>query len=103
MNILSLFDGMSCGRIALEKAGVKIDNYYASEIKPHAIKVSKHNYPDIIQVGDVTKLDGGYFNKIDLLIGVLLANHFQMLTNMYLRVLMDLMVNQNYFLNMLDY
>ncbi len=69
MNVLSLFDGMSCGRIALERAGIKVDNYYASEIKPHAIKVSKNNYPDINQVGDVTKLYGGYFDKVDLLIG----------------------------------
>jgi len=49
INVLSLFDGMSCGRIAIEKVGVKVDNYYASEIKPHAIKVSKHNYPDIFK------------------------------------------------------
>lgn len=69
MNVLSLFDGMSCGRIALERAGVNIDKYYASEIKPHAIAVTMHNYPDTIQVGDVTKIDFTNYTNIDLLIG----------------------------------
>ena len=54
MNVLSLFDGMSCGRIALERAGIKVNNYFASEIDKHAIKVTQHNYPDTIQLGDVT-------------------------------------------------
>ena len=45
MNVLSLFDGMSCGRIALERAGIQVSNYYASEVDVHAIKVSKANYP----------------------------------------------------------
>lgn len=53
MKVLSLCDGMSCGRIALERIGVKVDQYFASEIKDIAIKVSSHNYPDIIQIGDV--------------------------------------------------
>lgn len=53
INVLSLFDGMSCGMIALERAGIKVKNYYASEIDKHAIKVSKANYPNIIQLGDV--------------------------------------------------
>ena len=80
MNVLSLFDGMSCGQIALERAGIKVDNYYASEIKKHAIKVTMENYPNTIQLGDVTKIqyndgilytENGNFNvgKIDLLIG----------------------------------
>lgn len=69
MNVLSLFDGMSCGRIALEKAGIKVTNYYASEIKEYAIKVSKHNYPDIKQLGDVREVDASKLGKIDLLIG----------------------------------
>lgn len=55
MNVLSLFDGMSCGRIALERAGIEVTNYYASEIDKHATKVSEANYPDIIRMGDVTK------------------------------------------------
>jgi len=69
MNVLSLFDGMSCGQIALERAGVKVDNYYASEIKAHAIKVAQYNYPSTIQLGDVTKLNTSQLPKIDLLIG----------------------------------
>lgn len=80
MNVLSLFDGMSCGRIALERAGVFVSNYYASEIDKYAIKVSKDNYPDIVQVGDVSKLrykEGTLYTElgnysvgcIDLLIG----------------------------------
>ncbi len=56
MNVLSLFDGISCGRVALERAGIKVDKYYASEIKPIAIKVTQANYPDTIQIGDVTKV-----------------------------------------------
>jgi len=55
MNVLSLFDGISCGRIALERAGVHVDKYFASEIDKNAIKVSEYNYPDIIRLGDVTR------------------------------------------------
>ena len=69
MNVLSLFDGMSCGRIALERLGIQVDNYYASEIDKYAIQVSQANYPDIIQVGDVTKLDTSTLPKIDLIMG----------------------------------
>ena len=69
MNVLSLFDGMSCGQIALDKLGIKVDNYFASEIKPHAIKLTQHNYPNTKQVGDVVKLNGYKLPKIDLLIG----------------------------------
>lgn len=69
MNVLSLFDGMSSGMIALERAGIKVQNYYASEIDKHAIKVSQKNYPNIIQVGDVCKLSSDDLPSIDLLIG----------------------------------
>jgi len=69
MNVLSLFDGMSCGQIALNRAGIKYDNYFASEIKKHAIKTTQHNYPDTIQLGDVTKVFAKDLPKIDLLIG----------------------------------
>ena len=69
MNVLSLFDGMSCGQLALERASVKYNNYFASEIKPIAIKVAKQNYPNTIHIGDVTKLDLSRLPKIDLLIG----------------------------------
>lgn len=56
MNVLSLFDGMSCGRIALEKAGIEVTNYFACEIDKYAVQISQKNYPDIIQLGDVTKV-----------------------------------------------
>ena len=69
MNILSLFDGMSCGQIALNRAGIKYDAYYASEIDDKAIKVAKHNYPNTIHIGDVTKVNTSTLPKIDLLIG----------------------------------
>ena len=69
INVLSLFDGMSAGMLALERAGISVDNYYASEIDKHAIKVSQKNYPGIIQVGDVWNLDSDSLPEIDLLIG----------------------------------
>ena len=79
INVLSLFDGMSCGMIALEKAGIKVGKYFASEIDKHAINVSKHNYPHIIHIGDVTKIQyaggilytevGEFRTDIDLVIG----------------------------------
>jgi DNA (cytosine-5)-methyltransferase 1 len=69
INVLSLFDGMSCGQIALGKLGIEVDNYFASEIDKHAIKVTQANYPKTIQLGDVTKVKAENLPKIDLLIG----------------------------------
>jgi len=69
MNVLSLFDGMACGRLALEKAGINVDNYFASEIDKYAITIAKKNWPDIIHVGDVQNVKGADLPKIDLLIG----------------------------------
>ena len=69
MNVLSLFDGMSCGQIALNRAGIKYDNYYASEIDKPAIKVTQANYPGTIQLGSVVDIKGADLPKIDLLIG----------------------------------
>ena len=71
MNVLSLFDGMSCGRIALERAGIKVNNYYSSEIKPYAIKVANINYPQDKEnrLGDITKIVDCLLPPIDLLIG----------------------------------
>ena len=68
INVLSLFDGISCGMIALEKAGVKVDNYFASEINKHAELVSKDNYPDIIRLGDIRNWKDWNLPKIDLII-----------------------------------
>jgi DNA-cytosine methyltransferase len=69
MNILSLFDGMSCGRLALDRLGIKIDKYYASEIDKYAIEVSSANYPDTIQIGDVCDVKGEDYPDIDLILG----------------------------------
>ncbi len=55
MNVLSLFNGMNTGRQALENVGIKVEKYYSSEIKPYAIELTQHHFPDTIQVGDVTK------------------------------------------------
>ena len=79
MNVLSLFDGLSSGRIALDSVGIKVTNYFASEIDKYAIKVSQHNWDDITHIGDVTKIsfaegvlytEAGEFQvgKIDLVI-----------------------------------
>jgi len=69
MNVLSLFDGMSCGQQALERTGIKIDNYYASEIDKHAISITQKNYPNTVQLGSVVNVDVHTLDKIDLLIG----------------------------------
>lgn len=69
IDVLSLFDGMSCGQIALDKLGVKVNNYYASEIKQKGIDVTQENYPNTKQLGSVTDINGGDFKGIDLLIG----------------------------------
>lgn len=69
MNVLSLFDGLSCGQIALKELGIKVDKYYASEIDKHAIKQTMLNFPDTIQLGSVTDVDVSKLDKIDLLIG----------------------------------
>lgn len=69
MNVLSLFDGISCGQIALNRAGIQYDNYFASEIDKYAIKVTQKNYPNTIQLGDVCKIKAEDLPKIDLLIG----------------------------------
>ena len=69
MTVLSLFDGISCGQLALKMAGIPVDRYYASEIEPNAIKVTQHNFPDTIQLGDVRNIKAANLPKIDLLIG----------------------------------
>lgn len=69
MRVLSLFDGISCARVALQKAGVEVETYYAAEVEKSAIKVALKNFPDTIQVGDVRELTGSSLGHIDLLIG----------------------------------
>lgn len=69
MNVLSLFDGMSCGQIALERAGIKYDNYFASEIDKYAIQITQKNYPNTIQIGDARDVSTNKLPKIDLIMG----------------------------------
>ena len=74
MNVFSCFDGMGCARIALDRLGIPVNNYFAAEIDKYAIKIAKKNYPDIFHVGDITKIKD-YFEfcqgntPIDLMIG----------------------------------
>lgn len=69
MNVLSLFDGVSCARVALERAAIPVKTYYACEIDKHAVKVSEANYPDIVRLGDVREVTADKVEAIDLLIG----------------------------------
>lgn len=69
MNVLSLFDGMSCGQIALNRVGIKYDNYFASEIDTYAMKVATSNYPNTIQLGDVKNVNVDNLPTIDLMFG----------------------------------
>ena len=69
MNVLSLFDGMSCGQIALDQLNIKVDNYYAAEIDKYAMQIAKKNYPNTIHLGDVTSVYAQDLPEIDLLMG----------------------------------
>lgn len=70
MKILSLFDGISCGRVALERAGIPVETYYASEVDKYVISVAQAMYPDTIQIGDVCDVDfTKYIGKVDMIIG----------------------------------
>ena len=90
MNVLSLFDGMSCGQLALQRINIKVDNYYASEIKKHTIELTQFHFPNTIQLGDITKLsykegvlysENGTFKvgHIDLLIGGSSCQNFSLI------------------------
>ena len=70
MNILSLFDGISCGRVALDRAGISVNKYYASEIDKYAIQISQKNYPDIIRLGDINNWESWDidWSSIDLIL-----------------------------------
>ena len=118
MKVLSLFDGLSCGRLALERAGIEVEEYYASEIDKYASTISKKNWPDIIPIGDVTQVsykDGvlhtqfsSYQTDIDMVIGGSPCQSFSVAGNQegfdgksglfyeWLRILRE--VNPKYFL-----
>ena len=68
-NVLSLFDGMSCGQLALDTLGIKVNNYFASEIDPYAMQIAKKNYPNTKHIGSVLDVKGSDLPRIDLLIG----------------------------------
>ena len=68
-NVLSLFDGMSCGQLALDTLGIKVNNYFASEIDPYAMQIAKKNYPNTKHIGSVVDVKGSDLPRIDLLIG----------------------------------
>lgn len=68
MNVLSLFDGISCGQLALKRLGIHVDKYFASEIDKYAISITQKNFPDTTQIGDVKRIDINKLPKIDLLI-----------------------------------
>ena len=69
MNVLSLFDGMSCGQQALQRSGIQVTNYFASEIDKYAIQITQKNYPNTIQIGSVIDVQAESLPQIDLLIG----------------------------------
>ena len=68
MKVLSLFDGMSCGQLALTQLGIKIDKYYASEIDKYAIQITQKNFPDTIQIGDVCNIKSEDYKDVDLIL-----------------------------------
>lgn len=68
LNVLSLFDGISCGQIALERNKIKVDNYYSSEIDNHSIKITQKNYPNTVQLGDIRKIKNDDIPDVDLII-----------------------------------
>jgi len=68
-NVVGLFDGISCGQVALQRAGIEYDNYYASEIDRYAISVTQNNFPETIQLGDITNWRSWDIENIDLVIG----------------------------------
>ncbi|MGL4226386.1 MAG: DNA cytosine methyltransferase, partial [Rickettsia sp.] len=69
IKVISCFDGISCGMVALERVGIKVDRYVACEIDENAIKISQYNYPNIEHMGDVTTADFTQYKDFDLLIG----------------------------------
>ena len=69
MNVCSLFDGASCGQLALQRANISVDNYYACEIDKPAIQITQKNFPNTIQLGDVTTANYYFDKDIDLLMG----------------------------------
>ena len=72
LRVLSLFDGISCGQVALNKVGFEVENYYASEIDKYAIQVAMKNYPNTVQIGDVYNID---YSKLEKTIAILITDY----------------------------
>ena len=85
MNVLSLFDGMSCGQLALQRSGIQVNKYYASEIDKYAIKIAQKNFPNTVQLGDVVNVKSHHVDKI-----VLGCTHYP-----FLRPVFDKLLPQN--------
>lgn len=94
MKVLSLFDGISCGMVALERAGIPVERYVAYEVEPNAIKISKKNYPQIEQCGDVTKADFTQYEGVDLLIGGSPCTNWSCAKNHTAKVKKELFANE---------
>lgn len=106
LKVLSLFDGISCGQVALERANIPVETYYASEIDKYAIQVTQKNYPNTIQLGDVTKIDFTQFaGKIDLLIGgsPCFTSNTNILTKNGFKQIKDISINDEVLTNKLRY
>ena len=89
MKVLSLFDGMSCGQLALNRLGIKVDTYYASEIDKYAMQVTQANFPETIQVGDVCNLDPNDFKDVDLMLAGSPCQGFHLQVNNLLLMIQD--------------
>lgn len=94
MKVLSLFDGISCGMVALERAGIPVERYVAYEIDANAIKISKKNYPQIEQCGDVTTADFAQYQGFDLLIGGSPCTNWSCAKNHTAKVKKELFINE---------
>lgn len=94
MKVLSLFDGISCGMVALERAGIPVDRYVAYEIDKYAIKISQKNYPQIEQCGDVTTADFTQYEGFDLLIGGSPCTNWSCNKNHKAKVKKELFINE---------
>lgn len=97
LKVLSLFDGMSCGQIALNRLGIKVDKYYASEIDKYAIEVTQKNFPNTIQVGDVCELKAEDYQDIDLIMAGSPCQGFLLQVNSWLLKIQDLRCSLNLF------
>lgn len=103
MRVLSLFDGMSCGMLAFQKCGIKIDEYVAYEIDKYAVKTSKHNFQNIKHMGDVFEADFSNYYGFDFIVGGALVHIGVLLSQKIKEKLLLLDLDGIYFLSMLEH